>query len=1116
MRVGRQFLALLAVLAAPAFAGSSPCSNFNFRGSIKSILTGFGEVTFIFRPSPHAAPIEIAIYVRGDHFEVDERDPDESTSQTVDEGDVNDGIYGYVEYLCGKDSVLAASLQGHARHAVTPISSSGQASQAFALADLNADGIPDTVQVDPTAGGIVVQLRASDGSVLSTKTVAAGFTPRLVTNSAVVVADFNGDGKPDLAVSYFGSDTAGTGGGVFVLLGNGDGTFGAPKSISAGSAPVSLAVADFNGDGKLDLAVANVTSRTVSLLPGNGDGTFGAPAAYPTGEDQNGAPKSILVLDVNGDGAPDLAVGNGSDNSVSVLLNTGGKFGQPIVASMPVDAQYLAYSDFNHDGKLDLAVASVQSSAMVLLFGKGDGTFQPPRAYAVGNSPSSIGVLPFTNGYTALVMADQFWIDDATIFISPTGDLDAPPYNFAGISPASSLTAIAAVDLNGDGNPDVVTTESYSSTPVAVMISQGGTQFNAPVKYALAPNPLCSPCQGPVDIATGDFNGDGKPDVIAGIAGFPNSNTAGLINVLLGNGDGTLRPAIVTNLPSGSPVGQYPTQLFALGDFNRDGKLDVAVAAYGSAPDGSGAGNVILLIGKGDGTFQAPVMLAMPGGLHPVAVAAADLNGDGILDLAVELVDRDFSRNPETLAIFLGQANGTFGAARTFALQSQAGGGGAIAIGDFNRDGKPDIAVSSDYAGPVNFLIDILLGDGAGGFQEVSTLPTTFLYPPAPMVMADLNGDGKPDLVLGGPEGAVLLGNGDGTFQPEQFFASGSVAGLAVTQFSGSKGPDLVIANPTGSWLSLVNNFSAGAVIIAPSSAGPASGSGSSQTFTFTFSDSAGWQNLGVVDVLINSALDGRHACYVAFVPSGASGGSVYLVDDAGDAGGPYQGLLLPSGSGSIGNGQCAITGANSSVNGSGTNLTLTLAISFSASFTGNRIFYLSAQDKSANNSGWQALGTWAVPGAQVVGPAVSGVSPARTSVSGPTPYTFTFTDTNGWQDISVANVLINSAIDGRHACYIAFTPSGAASGSLFLVDDAGDAGGPYAGMTLPATGSVSNSQCAIAGAGASVTGSGNTLTLTLPITFSQAFAGNQVIFLAARSNSANSNWQAVGSATVP
>jgi hypothetical protein len=294
----------------------------------------------------------------------------------------------------------------------------------------------------------------------------------------------------------------------------------------------------------------------------------------------------------------------------------------------------------------------------------------------------------------------------------------------------------------------------------------------------------------------------------------------------------------------------------------------------------------------------------------------------------------------------------------------------------------------------------------------------------------------------------------------------------------------------------------------------PGSGSGMSQTFTFSFSDAAGWQNLGVQDILINSALDGRHACYIAYVPSGATTGSLYLVDDAGDAGGPYTGMVLPS-SQTASNSQCTINGTGSSASGSGNTLTLTLAITFNSNFAGNKIFYLASADTGTGNSGWQTPGTWTVPGPPPTGPAVGGVSPARSNTLSQT-YTFTFTDTNGWQDLAVLNVLINTAIDGRHACYLAYVPYGATTGSLYLVDDAGDSGGPFYGFVLPGSGTAQNSQCAVSGAGSSVTATGNTLTLTLPITFTAGFAGNQVFFLAARSNTVSSGWQAVGSVTVP
>jgi protocatechuate 3,4-dioxygenase beta subunit len=298
-----------------------------------------------------------------------------------------------------------------------------------------------------------------------------------------------------------------------------------------------------------------------------------------------------------------------------------------------------------------------------------------------------------------------------------------------------------------------------------------------------------------------------------------------------------------------------------------------------------------------------------------------------------------------------------------------------------------------------------------------------------------------------------------------------------------------------------------------PISVQPASGSNLTETFTFTFTDTNGWQNVAVANILINSVLDGRQACYIAFVPSGANAGTVYLVDDAGDAGGPYSGMILP-GNGTVSNSQCSIAGASSSVTDTGNTITLVLAITFTGAFAGNKVIYMSAQDKSSVNSGWQALGTWNVPGAAIAGPSVTGITPGRSTGLSET-CVFTFSDSNGWQDIAIANILVNSSIDGRQACYIAFVPETSSSGILYLVDDSGDASGPYASMAIPGSGSVSNGQCTIAASTAAVNASDNKLTLTLSITFNASFAGNRVYYLAARSNTQNSDWQSVGSASI-
>src|SRR5262249_27458957 len=173
---------------------------------------------------------------------------------------------------------------------------------------------------------------------------------------------------------------------------------------------------------------------------------------------------------------------------------------------------------------------------------------------------------------------------------------------------------------------------------------------------------------------------------------------------------------------------------------------------------------------------------------------------------------------------------------------------------------------------------------------------------------------------------------------------------------------------------------------------------------------------------------------------------------------------------------------------------------------------YLAARDAAQNNSDWQALGTYGIPGAAVSGPSAVSVSPARTTGAGAVTYTFTFSDTNGVADLGVLNILVNKFLDGRFGCYLAYARS---SNVLYLVDDPGTA--LLSGLVLTGSGTVSNSQCTVTGAGSSASSSGNTLTLVLNLSFSSGFAGNRVIYTAARSNGdlLNSGWQALGSRTI-
>ena len=326
----------------------------------------------------------------------------------------------------------------------------GSRSQAVAAADLNGDGKLDLVVGNLDSATVSIFLGVGDGTFTPRVDFATGQFP-----NSVAIGDFNGDGKPDLALAN-GSGT------VSILLGNGDGTFQPHVEYTAGPGAFSLAVGDFNADGRLDLAVANNNgnlSGTVSILLGNGDGTFQPHVDYQVGM----GPYSVAVGDFNGDGKLDLVVANyPSVFTVSVLLGNGDGTFRPQV-TYPVGRQPIsvAVADLNGDGKLDLAVADFTDGLVSVLLGNGDGTFQPSVEYPTGKVPSTIIVGDF-NGDGKLDLATSnfapggFTVPPGFINIllgNGDGTFQAPAAFVAGPNPAT----VAVGDFNNDGAPDFVT-----------------------------------------------------------------------------------------------------------------------------------------------------------------------------------------------------------------------------------------------------------------------------------------------------------------------------------------------------------------------------------------------------------------------------------------------------------------------------------------------------------------------------------------------------------------------------------------------------------------------------------------------------------------------------------
>jgi hypothetical protein len=269
----------------------------------------------------------------------------------------------------------------------------------------------------------------------------------------------------------------------------------------------------------------------------------------------------------------------------------------------------------------------------------------------------------------------------------------------------------------------------------------------------------------------------------------------------------------------------------------------------------------------------------------------------------------------------------------------------------------------------------------------------------------------------------------------------------------------------------------------------PSSGTGLSQNFTFSFSGA----NFGQTHMLISSSFDAANACYLIYWP--ASGG-LYL---AADGGSQLVGPVSPGGGGTLSNSQCSVAASGISVSGSGgTNLTISVPVLFTPAFAGAKNTYLAAFDTSWNRYDWVTAGSWMVSG----GGSAFAVAPTSGSGSAQN-FTFSFSGANFGQ----THMLISSSVGTANACYLLYWP---AYGGLYLL---ADNGAQLIGPVAPGgSGSLSNSQCSVAGSGVSVSASGTNLVIAMPVLFKQAFAGAKNTYLAAYDTSWNRyDWVTAG-----
>lgn len=579
------------------------------------------------------------------------------------------------------------------------------------------------------------------------------------TTYSVAVGDLDGDGTPDLAVASGAIST----GKVTVLLGNGDGTVGTRYAYGVGNTPRSVVIGDLDGDGTLDLVVANSESPYVSVLLGAGNGTFGARSDYATG----GPAYSAALGDLNADGALDLVVATYSTGKVAVLLGNGdGTFGARTDYSAGSYPCAVAIGDLSGDAKPDLAVVNELSNTASVLLGNGDGTFAAKNDYATFTKPRSVAIADLNaDGKQDLAVA-TYYGRVSVLLGNGDGTLGAK----SDVPTTDGAGSVAVGDLNADGVPDLAL---GCDGGIAVLLGAGNGTLGASSHY---------PGGGNYSVAIGDLNGDGKPD----LAGTKSSSNVG---VLVGNGDGTFG----TTLTFGT--GNYPVSI-AVGDQDGNGTSDLAVANWES-------NTVSLLRGNGNGTFAAKTDYAT--GVSPNAVETKDLNGDGRLDLVV------LNAGSNTVSVRLGTGGGAFG------TRSDYGTGNApysMAIGDLNGDGKPDIVTANmgTYPDYYDESVSVRLGTGTGTFGAKTDL---YAGPrPISVAIGDLTGDGKPDLVAVNQEAwtlSVLPGNGNGTFAARLYTPTTAMPGfVSVGDVNGDLKRELVVGYAGG--YSLGDTYYPGAI----------------------------------------------------------------------------------------------------------------------------------------------------------------------------------------------------------------------------------------------------------------------------------------------------------------
>lgn len=665
------------------------------------------------------------------------------------------------------------------------------------IADFDNDGYVDVAEV--TADSVTVKL-GYNPSWPAVPEVSSTLVGRYAT--ALRAGDFNGDGKLDLAVVNSLSNN------VALLLGKGNGNFEPPVTFPVQENPHALVVRDFNGDSKLDLATANEYSETVSLLLGDGNGSFSV-TPIPAGA----LPQDLVAWDFNRDGKVDLALTNRGYNTVTVLQNDGaGNFSLAARWELTAIGTSITAGDFNRDGKEDLVVAHPFDGTLSVFLGNGSGGACSAAPLIVG----AAGCCPITDlvtgdlnadGSPDLILARDKMV--SVLLNTTAGGTNNPPT----ITPATIATLTAGSGAVTATLATVSDTETaagslkveLTSTPAGVTLSNltnnNGT-ISAQVTVA------CATAAGTqaVGLKVTDAQGlSATANVQLSLAANPPPALGTYPAVTLGAGNTTVNPSrspsdngTITSLTAvaqnyGGAVAIDAQGVVTITNNGVAGTYQVTVTATDNCGVTATTSFAFTIDSAPPPTTCDTISLNAPQHIAAGSAPHGMATGDVNGDGLPDLVVAN--RYDTKVTLLLGTNEGGVRSFRNAASLEVGFDPRAVAIQDLNGDGKADLAVVNRSSDTVT----ILLGDGAGAFTAAGNYDAG--NKPFSVAVGDFNSDGKPDLVVvneGIGNLAILDGNGNGSFAAPRYFPAGAAPQPAlVGDFNKDGKADVVVANFT-------------------------------------------------------------------------------------------------------------------------------------------------------------------------------------------------------------------------------------------------------------------------------------------------------------------------------